>query len=283
MEIDVMIRNRFLEFRISCIPPWLESISHMVEVTVLYSFLVWVKKPSIHDRDPEMVWMRLPRIERSEVLTRRPLIDKYCTRERNTVDRSHIDTKISHRLCKCSLAPLEKISLMWIRYDSLRIYLEVFLPIHISIDRESSRYLKFEYFPPMSSGTRWPLYPIISSVKEREGAPSRVEIFIILYEKSRNSEPSFWPFYYSHRSPEYDPMIHPERPNDLWCRLSVDLLSDDRVYIPEYLSRSDEFISFPDTMEDESRIALIILIKYPRTGTIVAVVFGNFWTVYGFH
>lgn len=76
MKIHIIVRYRRLELRISSIPERLPAITHVIEVTVFYSFFVGVKHPSIHHCNSEMIWMSVCMVKRDPILARRPLIDE---------------------------------------------------------------------------------------------------------------------------------------------------------------------------------------------------------------
>lgn len=112
---------------------------------------------------------------------------------------------------------------------------------------------------------------------------SRVKQLIVLYEKPWDGEPSSGFLHNSHRSPEYDAMSDSQFGEHLTSRLSIDLLSNDAIDIPDDLPRSDKFISISDTVDKESRILPIIFIKHLRSCTIIGKIFGNVLSGKSFH
>ena len=86
MKIYIIVRYRRLEFRISSISERLPAITHVVQVTVFYSFFVRVKHPSIHHGNSEMIRMSLCMIKRDPIFARRPLIDKKCSCKGISID-----------------------------------------------------------------------------------------------------------------------------------------------------------------------------------------------------
>ena len=79
MKKHIKVSNRLLELGITSICQWLSMISHMIEITVFYSFFIWVKKPSIHHSYAKMVRMRCLIIKWDKVLTCYSFIDKKCS------------------------------------------------------------------------------------------------------------------------------------------------------------------------------------------------------------
>ena len=77
MKINIIISDTRLELSISSIGSGLSTISHVIEVTILYSIRVRVKHPAIKESNPKMVGMRVRMIKRNPILTRHSLIDEY--------------------------------------------------------------------------------------------------------------------------------------------------------------------------------------------------------------
>ena len=283
MEIDIMIGNRRLELCISSISSRLPPISHVIEVTVFYSFFVWVKEPSIHDRDSEMVGIRFSSIERSEIFTRHSFIDEDGTSKGDSVYRSNIDSEMIHRLRKYLLTPLYQVWLIGIGDARILVDLEVFRTISYLLDHESSWWLVLKDLSSMSSSIWWPFVPIISSIEYREGTMCWVKKFEILYEECWNLDPSLRLLCDSHRSPENNSMMHPECPEIFSRRLSISLLDDHAIDIPDDLRSTQKFITRAKPMKNEMFMFLIVVKKYLRTCSIVAEVFWNVLSEKGLH
>ena len=283
MEIDIMIGNRRLELCISSISSRLPPISHVIEVTVFYSFFVWVKEPSIHNRDSEMVGIRFSSIERSEIFTRHSFIDEDGTSKGDSVYRSNIDSEMIHRLRKYLLTPLYQVWLIGIGDARILVDLEVFRTISYLLDHESSWWLVLKDLSSMSSSIWWPFVPIISSIEYREGTMCWVKKFEILYEECWNLDPSLRLLCDSHRSPENNSMMHPECPEIFSRRLSISLLDDHAIDIPDDLRSTQKFITRAKPMKNEMFMFLIVVKKYLRTCSIVAEVFWNVLSEKGLH
>ena len=275
MEIDVMIRNRFLEFRISSIALWLPAIPYMIEVTVFYSFLVGVKKPPIHESNPKMVGMRLLRIEGGKVLTRDSNIDEYRSSKRNSIHGSDIDSKPIFGDGEIFLTPLGQKPFMGIWNFGFFIDFEILTKVIDEFDREFSRHLKLEYFPPMSSSTGWPLLPVVWGIEHGEGAPRWMKEFKILDNELGYWNPSFRSIHDSHWSPEYNSMVDPYRPEQFRSWLNIDLLCDHRISISENTTCSEKSMSIINSMKQESWILLIVVMKHLRSCTIIGKISWN--------
>jgi hypothetical protein len=154
VKVDITISNRFLELGIPTISWRLEGISHMIEITVFYRFCIGVKKPTIHHSDTEMVGMRFPGIERSEVLTRHSFIDEYCSREWNIINIRYIDMDILFSSGEIFLTPADEIGFVWIRDSYPSIDIDIGLDIIYLLYSDFSYSDIFESFSPMSSRTR---------------------------------------------------------------------------------------------------------------------------------
>lgn len=283
MKIHIMIDKRRLEASISWISEWLPSVSHMIEIAVFYSFLIGVKEPSIHDRDSEMVGIRFSSIEGSEIFTRHPFIDEDGTCKSDSVYRSNIDSKMIHRLRKYLLTPLYQVWFIWIGNFRILVDLEIFRTISYLLDYESSWWLVLKDLSSMSSSIWWPFVPIITSIEYREGTMCWVKKFEILYEECWNLDPSLRFLCDSHRSPENNSMMHPECPEIFSRRLSISLLDDHTINIPDDPRSTQKFITRAKPMKNETFMFLIVVKKYLRTCSIVAEVFWNVFSIESLH
>jgi hypothetical protein len=153
-----------------------------------------------------MVWMRFSRIERGEVFTRHSLIDEYCSREWDIINIRYIDADILFTSGEIFLTPADEIGFVGIGNFDISIDIDIGLDIIYLLYSDFSYSDIFESFSPVSSRTRWPLLPVVSTIENRECTACWVEELEILDEKTRDTPPSSGLLYDPHRSPEYDPM-----------------------------------------------------------------------------
>ena len=146
MKMHIIVRYRRLEFRISSISERLPAITHMVQVTVFYSFFVGVKHPSIHHRDPEVMRMSVCMVKRDPIFTRRPLIDKKCSGKSLSIDRDDIDTIVGISLFEEFARKAEAKSFLTIANRSTLIEFEKFIECSIISDSDLSCLDMFENF-----------------------------------------------------------------------------------------------------------------------------------------
>ena len=206
MKKYIIICKWWLKFCISESWAGLPSIRHMIEVTVFYSFLMRIHKPSIHHRDPEMIVFRIMMIKWRKVLTGHIFIDKYRSCKWYTIYICDIDSKIVHTKRKFFLKPLDKLLFIWIRNYCLLINIEKQSAILRLYNMKFSWFDETMDLPSMSTRRRWPLIPVIRTVKERKWTPRAMEKTFC--HKYRESYPAFWFFDHSSWTPEYYPMSY---------------------------------------------------------------------------
>ena len=164
MKINVIISNTRLELSISSIWPRLPTISHMIKVTILYSFLVWVKHPPIHHGNPEMIWMAFSVIKWNPILTRHAFIDEYRSCKYSSSNRGRIDT-ISWLLRSEELASYtDSGSFFWVVDRSRLIQWEEFVERAVRTDLYCTIFYIREYFASVCSRRCRPLIPVIGLI-----------------------------------------------------------------------------------------------------------------------
>lgn len=206
MKIHIMICDRGFELGISGIPQWLPTISHMIEVTVFYSFLIRVKVPCIHKCNPEMIGMRFSSIEWCPILTRHSLVEKECTRQWHIVHISKENSISWFLFWEKFLRHTIYKSFIRIFYVRIFIDFEKLLEWDIFLYTNDSLLNILEHMTTMGTSLRRPLHPIIFTIEDRKCRTWWVNI--PPSQPCRDSEPSFWLLSIVHRSPPDNTMIY---------------------------------------------------------------------------
>lgn len=273
MKIHIVLSNGFFEFCISSISERLPCITHMIEVTVFYSFSVWVKKPCIHHRNSEMVWMPLIMIKWGPVLARCSLVDKYCSCENLSINTDKIRTIVIFRMSKKFFCHIRDKFLIWIVEFCLLIIFEKILNRNLTLDSNNSFLDIFKHMTTMSSSLWWPLVPIFFGIKYGKcGTGGMNALFCI---PSWQSMISGWLFYEAKWCPEDNPMFDSVWSQELIWEFCIMLLMIDTPKSWKYLIGSKKLMSSSSLPDNKSSIVSIVVIEYPWTRTIVDEIFRN--------
>lgn len=277
MEVDIIISNRLFELRISPVPERLPTITHMIEITVFYSFFIRVKKPSIHDRDTKVIWIPISMIKRCPIFARHSLIDKNSSSERTIPlisDKNTVVTRIFKKHFS-SHAKYEKF--IWICDFGLPIVREKFLYITSFLDTDLSRSESIEDVSPMSTRLRCPLVPVVCSIEMGKCTPRRVQ------DTSRDPErkpiPTFWFRLSPERSPGDDTMRYIIFPESFLGYLFIVFLDMDRPESWEKTRSRSKTIFLPDFYNLLTDIPHGVFIEYPRSSSIICEIC---WDVFSF-
>ena len=281
MEIDIVISNRRLELRISSIFCWLSTISHVIEVTVLYSIRIRVKHPSIHESDPKMVGMRVRMIKRNPILTRHSLIDEYRSCKYSSSDWCCI-YPISWVLRSEELAShTDAGTLVTVWYRSIIILLEKIIKRAVRTNLYCPIFYILEYLASVCSRRSCPLVPVLSLIQYDKSRARWVDIF--LSEPFWSSPPSCRLLNSSYRSPPDDPMWYSGFLEFCSSEFGIIFFHADTPDSWEYLESCPELISLPYSLYDIIGILFVIVKKNSRSSTVIAKISRNDRTREGFH
>ncbi len=280
MKINIMICYWRLELSIPCIRSGLPAISHVIEVTILYSIRVRVKHPAIKESNPKMVGMRVRMIKRNPILTRHSLIDEYRSCKYSSSDWCCI-YPISWVLRSEELAShTDAGTLVTVWYRSIIILLEKIIKRAVRTNLYCPIFYILEYLASVCSRRGCPLVPVVRLIQWDKSRARRMDIF--LGEPFWSSPPSCRLLESPHRSPPDDPMRYSGFLEFRSREFSIIFLHADTPDSWEYLESCPELISLPYSLYDIVGILAIVVKKNSRSSAIVGEVSGDEWAREGF-
>lgn len=221
MKKYIIISNGFFEFCISSISERLPCITHMVKVTIFYSFSVRVKEPYIHHRNSEMVWMSITMIKWGPIFARCSLVDKYCPCKNRPMNTNKVRTIPVFRMNKEFFCHIWDKSFIWIVDFCLLIVFEKGLYRDLTFNSNHSFLDIFKHVTTVSTSLWRPFIPIFFSIKYGKcGTRGMKALFCI---PSRQPMVSNRLFHETKRCPEDNPMLDSvwsqEFSSELWIML----------------------------------------------------------------
>lgn len=141
VEIDVVVRDGFFEFRVAfgVSGAGLAEFVQVVQVAVFHSLSVGIMEPSVHERDARLVGARFFAVKRGKVFARGSFVYKNPSGKRLVVDVYDIDPDIfRHFQVTDPLAPLDEVFLVWIRDFRPSIYRKIGVHVGSFFDSHGS-------------------------------------------------------------------------------------------------------------------------------------------------